>query len=206
LPWRTRVNEWRGEMPNDEVAQRSDVRVRAWILWPATSPFRIICLAFAAAGSYIPLTPRRAAASIWRHFHPSRGNFRKSASSSPSRQKHSKLRVRATVGTTGLPSETPVQWGRMDYVQYQAYAADPSSRAVGAGPTYFIVTSYPFPAVIDYLLSRLSYLPLLCVLSFDQLASSSASDQQSGLHCHRCFRRNHLGHFPQFVRRPERVA
>jgi hypothetical protein len=53
LPWRTRVNEWRGEMPNDEVAQRSDVRVRAWILWPATSPFRIICLAFAAAGSYI---------------------------------------------------------------------------------------------------------------------------------------------------------
>lgn len=136
-------------MPNDEVAQRSDVRVRAWILWPATSPFRIICLAFAAAGSYIPLTPRRAAASIWRHFHPSRGNFRKSASSSPSRQKHSKLRVRATVGTTGLPSETPVQWGRMDYVQYQAYAADPSSRAVGAGPTYFIVTSYPFPAVID---------------------------------------------------------
>ena len=41
-------------MPNDEVAQRSDVRVRAWILWPATSPFRIICLAFTAAVVTVP--------------------------------------------------------------------------------------------------------------------------------------------------------
>jgi hypothetical protein len=68
-------------------------------------------------------------------------------------------------------------------------------------PYLLYLYELPISSSHRYLLSRLSYLPLLCVLSFDQLASSSASDQQSGLHCHRCFRRNHLGHFPQFVRR-----
>jgi hypothetical protein len=113
LPWRTRVNEWRGEMPNDEV---------------------VSAVISASGHGFCGRLPRRSGSSVSRsrrldHIYPlrqggrprrfgatsiqGRGNFRKSASSSPSRRKHSKLRVRATVGTTGLPSETPVQWGIM---------------------------------------------------------------------------------------------
>lgn len=47
--------------------------------------------------------------------------------------------------------ETPVQWGRIETVQFQRFASEgsaPSPPAVAYGPVFFIVTAYPFPTAL----------------------------------------------------------
>jgi hypothetical protein len=48
--------------------------------------------------------------------------------------------------------ETPVQWGRIHYTQFfvnTTWGFAGNLQAVFKGPDYFIVTSYPFPAILD---------------------------------------------------------
>ena len=73
---------------------------------------------------------------------------------------------RTTYSSLGFSSsatipETPVQWGRVETVQFQRSASEGSASPPGVifGPIFFIVTSYPFPTALGpYFRGYIQYL------------------------------------------------